>query len=346
MKKNKKQNFINNKTIFITGGTGSFGTGFIDYLLENFNPKKIIIFSRDEYKQHLLKKKYDTHKKKRVLRFFIGDVRDKERLVFATKQVDVLFHAAALKQVDTAEYNPSEFIKTNILGAENIIFSALQNKVKKIIALSTDKASSPINLYGATKLVSDKLFVSANDFRGLSNSEFSVLRYGNVMASRGSIIPYLLELKKLNKSPEITDKRMTRFSLTLLDGYRFVLKTLNSMVGGEIFVPRVSSYRLLDVFKSMDFKKKIIFTGIRPGEKMHEELISPFESENTFMFNNFYVIRPNSKTSLWSEKKFKKKNNLNNLVYCPPGFSYRSDTNSSFLSINQIKNFINQIDKS
>ena len=166
------------------------------------------------------------------------------------------------------------------------------------------------------------------------------------MASRGSIIPYLLELKKLNKSPEITDKRMTRFSLTLLDGYRFVLKTLNSMVGGEIFVPRVSSYRLLDVFKSMDFKKKIIFTGIRPGEKMHEELISPFESENTFMFNNFYVIRPNSKTSLWSEKKFKKKNNLNNLVYCPPGFSYRSDTNSSFLSINQIKNFINQIDKS
>lgn len=329
---------INNKTILITGGTGSFGNAFVKKITEKYTPKKIIIFSRDELKQSEMKKKIKNSLQKKF-RFFIGDVRDKERVNVALKNVDIVIHAAALKQVDAAEYNPLEAIKTNVAGAENIISSSIINNVSHIVALSTDKACSPINLYGATKLASDKLFISANNMKGKSDCKFSVLRYGNVMGSRGSVIPYFLNLKKLNKPLTVTDSSMTRFSLTLEEGVGFAVQTLKMMIGGEMFVPKIPSYKILDLVKALNVKKyKLI--GLRPGEKTHEDLISISDAPYTFETKSFYIIRPNQLIAPWSEKKFKSYNNIKNIKYCPKDFSYTSQNNKHFLNPSEINELI------
>ena len=330
---------LNNKTILITGGTGSFGKEFIKQTLKKFKPKKLIIFSRDELKQYELKKKFsDTQLK--ILRFFIGDVRDKERVSQALNKVDVVIHAAALKQVDTAEYNPIETIKTNIGGAENIIIGSLKNKVKKVLALSTDKASSPINLYGATKLASDKLFINANNIAGDARTSFSVLRYGNVMSSRGSVIPYFQKLSSEKKVFPITDKLMTRFSLTLEESVKFSLSALTKMIGGEIFVPKVSSYKILDLVKAINSSAKIKVIGRRPGEKLHEELISNVDALYTIDLNEFYIISPYQNMTRWKKEDFMKFNKLKKLKFCKKDFSYTSNNNKSFLSINSLKKIL------
>ena len=329
---------INNKTILITGGTGSFGTAFVKKITESYKPKKIIIFSRDELKQSVMKKSIKDSMQKR-LRFFIGDVRDKERVNVALKDVDTVIHAAALKQVDAAEYNPLEAIKTNVMGAENIISSCLLNNVSHIVALSTDKACSPINLYGATKLASDKLFISANNIKGSTNCKFAVLRYGNVMGSRGSVIPHFINLNKLNKPLTVTDTTMTRFSLTLEEGINFAIKTLKMMTGGEMFVPKIPSYKILDLVKALSNRKfKVI--GLRPGEKTHEDLISVSDAPYTFETKNFYIIRPNQLVAPWNEQKFKRHNKLKSIKYCPKKFSYSSQNNGFFLKPAEIKNLI------
>ena len=330
---------LNNKTILITGGTGSFGKEFIKQTLKKFKPKKLIIFSRDELKQYELKKKF-TDSQLKILRFFIGDVRDKERVSQALNKVDVVIHAAALKQVDTAEYNPIETIKTNIGGAENIILGSLKNKVKKVLALSTDKASSPINLYGATKLASDKLFINANNIAGDAKTSFSVLRYGNVMSSRGSVIPYFQKLSSEKKVFPITDKLMTRFSLTLEESVKFSLSALNKMIGGEIFVPKVSSYKILDLAKAINSSAKIKVIGRRPGEKLHEELISNVDAPYTIDLNEFYIISPHQNMTRWKKENFMKFNKLKKLKFCKKDFSYTSNNNKSFLSINNLKKIL------
>ena len=330
---------LNNKTILVTGGTGSFGKEFIKQTLKKFKPKKLIIFSRDELKQYELKKKF-TDKQLKILRFFIGDVRDKERVSQALNKVDVVIHAAALKQVDTAEYNPIETIRTNIGGAENIILGSLKNKVKKVLALSTDKASSPINLYGATKLASDKLFINANNIAGDAKTAFSILRYGNVMSSRGSVIPYFQKLSSEKKVFPITDKLMTRFSLTLEESVKFSLSALNKMIGGEIFVPKVSSYKILDLVKAIDHSAKIKVIGRRPGEKLHEELISNVDSLYTIDLNEFYIISPYQNMTRWKKEDFMKFNKLKKLKFCKKDFSYTSNNNKNFLSINNLKKIL------
>ena len=333
---------INNKTIFISGGTGSFGHQFIDQVVNNYKPKKLIVFSRDELKQSEMKKKFSDNQLKNM-RFFIGDIRDKERVSQALREVDIVIHAAALKQVDTAEYNPLETIKTNIGGAENLIIASLQNNVEKVLALSTDKASSPINLYGATKLASDKLFINANNIAGGRRTIFSVLRYGNVMSSRGSVIPLFQKLCSEKKPIPITDKSMTRFSLTLKDSVIFSFLTLKQMIGGEIFVPKLSSYRILDLHKAICPNSKIKLVGKRPGEKMHEELVSNIDSLNTIDTKNFYIITPHQTISTWNEKKFIKHNKLRKIKYCNKNFSYRSDNNQSFLSVKTLRKIISKL---
>ena len=337
---------LKNKTILITGGTGSFGKEFIKQTLKNYKPKKIIIFSRDELKQYELKKTF-SEKQLKILRFFIGDVRDKERVSQALNKVDIVIHAAALKQVDTAEYNPLETIKTNIGGAENIILSCFENKVKKVLALSTDKASSPINLYGATKLASDKLFINANNIAGDAKTSFSVLRYGNVMSSRGSVIPYFQKLSNEKKVFPITDKLMTRFSLTLEESVKFSLSALTKMIGGEIFVPKVSSYKILDLVKAINSSAKIKVIGRRPGEKLHEELISNVDALYTIDLNEFYIISPYQNMTSpyqnmtrWKKEDFMKFNKLKKLKFCKKDFSYTSNNNKSFLSINNLKKIL------
>ena len=328
---------LNNKNLLITGGTGSFGSAFIEKVSKIYKPKKIIIFSRDELKQSEMQKKIKKSEIKKF-RFFIGDVRDKERVHTALKEVDVVIHAAALKQVDAAEYNPLEAVKTNIIGAENIISASISNNVEKIIALSTDKACSPINLYGATKLVSDKLFISANNVKGKTKCKFSVLRYGNVMGSRGSVIPLFLQQKKNNEILTITDLEMTRFSLTIDDGINFAIKTLGMMTGGEIFVPKIPSYKMVDLITAIGTKYKII--GMRPGEKKHEDLISVSDAFQALETEKFYIISPNSKVAPWEKNKFMKHNKLKKLNYVKKGFSYSSSNNKNFLSAGQIKNLI------
>ena len=324
------KNFFKNKSLLLTGGTGSFGTAFVNYLLKNKAPlKKLIIFSRDELKQFEMSKIYNENKYSCV-RYFIGDVRDKERLKMAFRDVDIVVHAAALKQVPTAEYNPIEYIKTNIIGAQNIIEASLDANIQKVIALSTDKASSPINLYGATKLCSDKLFVSANNIKGSRNLMFSVIRYGNVMGSRGSVLHNFIE-QKSNKLFEITDVKMTRFNITIKEAINFVIERLSSMKGGEIFVPKIPSFRIIDLAKAVSEKCKIRITGIRPGEKLHEEMISTFDSVNTVDLGNYYAIL-SSRVSNKYYKNFLKKE-----------FSYRSDTNSHFLKIEDLKKIIKNL---
>ena len=328
---------LNNKNLLITGGTGSFGSAFIEKISKIYKPKKIVIFSRDELKQSEMQKKIKQSEIKKF-RFFIGDVRDKERVHSALKEIDVVIHAAALKQVDAAEYNPLEAVKTNIIGAENIISASISNNVEKIIALSTDKACSPINLYGATKLVSDKLFISANNVKGKTKCKFSVLRYGNVMGSRGSVIPLFLQQKKNNEILTITDLEMTRFSLTIDDGINFAIKTLGMMTGGEIFVPKIPSYKMVDLINAIGSKYKII--GMRPGEKKHEDLISVSDALQALETEKFYIISPNSKVAPWEKNKFMKHNKLKKLNYVTKGFSYSSSNNKIFLSATQIKSLI------
>ena len=275
---------INNKVILVTGGTGSFGSVFVEYLLKNYNPKKILIFSRDEQKQFLMEKKLFKYKKK--LRFLIGDVRDLNRVEFATKNVDLVIHAAAMKHVLIAEYNPFEVVKTNIIGAQNVIDACLKNNVKKIVALSTDKASSPVNIYGASKLTSDKLFIAANNYAGKNKNIFSVVRYGNVLGSKGSILPLFLKGAKKNLIT-ITDRRMTRFNITLNESVNLVIRAINTMVGGEIYVPKIPSFKVTDLAKAISSVSKIKIIGIKPGEKIHEELISIHESKNTIEFKAY-----------------------------------------------------------
>lgn len=316
-------NKMKSKTILVTGGTGSFGNKFVSMSLKKF--KKIIIFSRDELKQYKMEKKFDL-KKNQNLRFFLGDIRDKDRLRFAFRDVDIVLHAAALKQVPRAEYNPIEYIKTNVLGAQNIIEASLETKVSKVIALSTDKAVSPINLYGATKLCSDKLFLAANNIKGSSNKIFSVLRYGNVTMSRGSVIPFFLK----NKSDiyPVTDSKMTRFCITLEESVNAAHFVINNAEGGEVFVPKVPSYKILDLVKAINKNAKIKITGVRPGEKLFEELISSNDSNSVFDSGEFYIVKSNI-------KKINK-----NYKEMPKIFSYTSDKNPYFYSINQLKKII------
>ena len=329
---------FNNKTILITGGTGSFGKKFTEVILKKYKVKKIIIYSRDEFKQFNLKNLNLYKKNLKRIRFFVGDVRDKERLVTATKNVDYVIHAAALKQVETSEYNPEEFIKTNIIGAMNVAQASVENKVKKVIALSTDKAVSPVNLYGATKLCADKLIIASNDYYGGEKTQFSVVRYGNVLASRGSVVPFFKSINK-NKVFPITDKKMTRFNIVLEDAIQFVLHSLRIMQGREIFVPKIKSYRILDVLNAIVSKPKIKEIGIRRGEKISEEMISSSDSVSTSEFKNFFIIFP---LDYFKSKKCRKFIKKQKGKIVKSGFSYNSSKNK-FLSINEIKKLINKI---
>ena len=325
--------YLKNKNLFISGGTGSFGKKMISYILKTTDVKKIIIYSRDELKQYQLKKIYNSKK----IRFFLGDVRDKERLNFAMKDADIVIHAAALKHVDMAEYNPFEYIKTNVIGAENIISCALNNKVEKVIALSTDKASSPVNLYGATKLLSDKLFVAANNYKGKNKIKFSVVRYGNVMGSRGSVVPLFLR-QKSEKFFTVTDSSMTRFNITLKEGVEFVLFAIKDMLGGEIYIPKLKSYYLKDLIKAVSNKSLIKYIGMRPGEKKHEEMISINDAFNTVEFKNHYVIVPNSENYYLRINEYLKiKKNAKKVKN---DFSYNSSSNSKFLTVKELEKII------
>jgi UDP-N-acetylglucosamine 4,6-dehydratase (inverting) len=320
-----------NKSIFISGGTGTFGKAFVNHVVNNYKKvKKLIIFSRDEYKQYEMNKIFPQHKYP-FLRYFLGDIRDYSRLSFALREVDIVVHAAALKQVPAAEYDPFEFIKTNILGAQNIIEASLNNKVKKVIALSTDKAVAPINLYGATKLCSDKIFLAANNIAGKLPITFSIVRYGNVINSRGSVIPYFLDLKKNKKILPLTDVNMTRFHITLDQAVNAVSWALRFCVGGEVIISKIPSIRILDIIKALGADYKLV--GIRPGEKIHEELIQQSESYNTLEIKNYFIITNKIKKNInYYKKKFSAK-------FVSPNFSYNSLENN-FLSIKQIKDIL------
>ncbi|MDP6903539.1 MAG: UDP-N-acetylglucosamine 4,6-dehydratase (inverting) [Verrucomicrobiota bacterium] len=322
---------LNDKTILITGGTGSFGKCFIRTVLELYQPKKLIVYSRDELKQFEMQQIWPADGK---MRYFIGDVRDLPRLKMAMSNVDIVMHAAALKQVPAAEYNPFEAVKTNIIGGQNVIDAAMAQGVEKVIALSTDKAAAPINLYGATKLCSDKLFIAANNYSGALDISFSVVRYGNVMGSRGSVIPFFYKKKENGELP-ITDNRMTRFSITLQEGVDFVLGCLDKMWGGELFVPKIPSYRIVDVAEAIAPEAKRIITGIRPGEKLHEEMITSTDSLNTIEFKDYYVILPS--TPLWDKNKFIQESNQSKGTTCDLGFAYTSENNEKFLSVDELR---------
>ncbi len=326
---------FNNKSILITGGTGSFGKNFTRLVLQKYKPKKVIIYSRDEQKQFEMFQEFKRFEKS--LRYFIGDVRDQQRLKLAMNGVDYVVHAAAMKHVPAAEYNPQECIKTNVLGAENVINASIDCEVKKVIALSTDKAANPINLYGATKLAADKLFISANNLVGKGITKFSVVRYGNVIGSRGSVLPFFLNLiKKKQKFLPITDKRMTRFWISLDEGVNFVFQSFKMMSGGEIFVPKIPSIKIIDLAKALSSKIKIKIIGIRPGEKIHELLSVQDESRNTYELKNFYFILPSTLTEKKRGsylKKFRAKKVVEN-------FEYSSGSNKVFLSIAQIRKII------
>ncbi len=347
---NKK--FFNNKTVFITGGTGSFGQALVETILKNSTPKKIIIFSRDELKQYEMQnstkfsKLFKSVKYKNTVRFFIGDIRDKERLMMAMdSKVDFVIHAAALKQVTTAEYNPFEVVKTNVIGSQNVIEASMAHGVKKVIALSTDKAAAPINLYGATKLTSDKLFISANNYKGSKDIKFSVVRYGNVMGSRGSVMPFFIKNKDQKTLP-ITHLEMTRFNITLKEGVEFVISSLEKMWGGELFVPKISSYRITDVVKAISPKAKIKIIGVRPGEKIHEEMITSADANNSVEFRSYYAILPNSDQIKWDKNDFIKNSSIEKGKLCKKNFNYNSRDNKKFLTIDEIKELISNNYKS
>lgn len=326
---------FNGKSILITGGTGSFGKKFIETLLQRYQPKRIVVFSRDELKQFEMQQYYNQP----CMRYFIGDVRDKDRLIQSMRGIDYVVHAAALKQVPAAEYNPMECIKTNIQGAQNVIDAALASDVEKVIALSTDKAANPINLYGATKLVSDKLFVAANNIAGNYATRFSVVRYGNVVGSRGSVIPFFKKIVAAGTEYlPITDPRMTRFWITLDEGVNFVIKNFSRMLGGEIFVPKIPSAKITELATAIapDLPQKVI--GIRPGEKLHEIMCPADDSHLTIMFKDHYVIKPAIQFLQpidYIENKMGEKGILVN-----QGFEYNSGTNPDFLSLSQLQELI------
>lgn len=331
---------LNSKSILVTGGTGSFGKKFIKTILDQYpSVRRIVVYSRDELKQFEMEQQFPTSVYPQI-RFFIGDVRDRDRLRRAMEDIDIVIHAAALKQVPAAEYNPFEAVKTNIIGAQNVIENSIDMGVKKVVALSTDKAAAPINLYGATKLCSDKLFVSANNFKGKHDISFSVVRYGNVMGSRGSVIPFFLKKRSEGVIP-ITDPRMTRFNITLEEGVNLVFHALTHMWGGEIFVPKIPSYKIMDLAEALapECEKKII--GIRPGEKLHEEMITQTDAINSIEFSDYFVILPSMK--LWDVDKFA---NAFGGKKCPIDFSYSSGSNTEWLSVEQIRNLMRKyIDK-
>lgn len=321
---------FNDKTILVTGGTGSFGNTFVPMTLEKYNPKKIIIFSRDEMKQWDMAKKFEGDSR---IRFFIGDVRDKERLYRALDGVDYVVHAAATKIVPTAEYNPFECVKTNINGAMNLIDACIDKGVKGVVALSTDKASSPINLYGATKLASDKLFVSGNSYSGEHGTKFSVVRYGNVMGSRGSVIPFFMSIKDKGVLP-ITDERMTRFMISLEEGVELVWHAFQDMEGGEIYVKKIPSMKVVDLARVVapDAKQEVI--GIRPGEKLHEQMISAEDSYYTYEYDEHFKILPSIHQWALCPKRIKDGKPV------PEGFVYSSDNNSEWMSDADLKSWI------
>ncbi len=321
------------KIVLITGGTGSFGRKFVDVMLKEYKPKKLIIFSRDELKQHEMRMAgYDQSN----LRYFIGDVRDVDRLRLAMHGVDIVVHAAALKQVPACEYNPIEAIMTNIIGARNIIEAALDAEVEKVIALSTDKAVNPINLYGATKLCADKLFVQSNAYSGVRCTRFACVRYGNVVGSRGSVIPLFLKQRR-NGKITITDPRMTRFWITLEQGVRFVIRCIEQMHGGEIFVPKIPSMSIMDLAQAIAPDCEVEYIGIRPGEKIHEVLISEDEARHTLELEDMFIIQPLH--PWWSIENWAQARPL------PEGFKYSSDTNTRWLSVEELRNLIEELTK-
>ena len=324
---------LNGKSVLVTGGTGSFGRRFAEIVLERYKPQKLIVFSRDELKQfemhaHIGEDRYPN------IRYFIGDVRDRDRLYRAFDGVDVVIHAAALKQVPAAEYNPIEAVKTNVLGAANVIDAAIDRGVEKVIALSTDKATSPINLYGATKLCSDKLFVAANSYSGMHATRFSVVRYGNVVGSRGSVIPFFLKKRSTGKLP-ITDPRMTRFWITLDQGVEFVLACLGRMTGGEIFVPKIPSMKLTDLARVIGPNCEMEIIGKRPGEKTHELMVGEDDAHNTLEYEDYYAILPPLRS--WNKDHYAEKNGGRP---CPEGFRYSSETNTRWLTVSELQQMI------
>lgn len=325
---------LKGKSILVTGGTGSFGKKFTEFILTKYPEiERLVIYSRDELKQYEMAQQFPESRYPN-LRFFVGDVRDKDRLFRGMEDIDIVVHAAALKQVPTCEYNPFEAIKTNVIGAQNVIESAIDRGVKQVVALSTDKAAAPINLYGATKLCSDKLFVAANNFKGKKDIKFSVVRYGNVMGSRGSVIPFFMERRKDGVLP-ITDERMTRFNITLEDGVQLVLFALENMWGGEIFVPKIPSYKILELADAIAPECRKETVGIRPGEKLHEEMITCDDALNTVEFEKYFVILPSIR--LWDIAAFIKEFNG---IQCSDGFCYNSGTNREFIHREQIRELI------
>lgn len=323
---------LNNSTILITGGTGSFGHTFVPMTLAKYNPRKLIIYSRDEMKQWEMAKLFGNDER---VRFFIGDVRDRERLYRALDGVDYVVHAAATKIVPTAEYNPFECVKTNILGAMNLIDACIDKRVKRVIALSTDKASSPANLYGATKLASDKLFVAGNSYAGGHETRFAVVRYGNVMGSRGSVIPFFLSIKDSGELP-VTDARMTRFMITLEQGVELVWHAFEDAQGGEIYVKKIPSMKVTDVAHAIAPAANLKIVGIRPGEKLHEQMISPEDSYHTFEYPDHFKILPAIHN--WSSDC----NRIKNGVKVPEGFEYSSDTNTDWMSVETLQDWIDE----
>ena len=317
---------LERSSILVTGGTGSFGKAFLRYVLDNEDPRRVVVFSRDELKQHEVRRQFDDDPR---LRWFIGDIRDRQRLERAMHGVDYVVHAAALKQVDTAEYNPFEYVQTNVNGSQNVVEAAIDQGVKKVVALSTDKASSPINLYGATKLCSDRMFVSANHYAAHHPTRFAVVRYGNVMGSRGSVIPVFRDLAARGQSLPITDKRMTRFWITLPQAVQFVVDSFDLMAGGELYIPRIPSMKVIDLAEAVAPGSATHEIGIRPGEKLHEEMIAPDDSRRTLRVGDRYVIMPY--VAGWG--------------YEPPaegkpvedGWAYRSDSNDLWLSVEELR---------
>lgn len=325
---------LNNKSVLITGGTGSFGKMFTKLILERFpDVKRLVILSRDEQKHYQMGLEYPESKYP-AMRYFIGDVREESRLISAFEGIDIVIHAAAMKHVHLAEYNPMECVKTNILGAENVINAALKSGVKKVVALSTDKAAAPINLYGATKLASDKLFIAANNIRGKRDIVFSVVRYGNVMGSNGSVMPFFLKKKKEGVLP-ITDKRMTRFNISLEDGCELVFNAIENAWGGEIFVPKIPSYKIIDVATAIGPECKQLEVGIRPGEKLHEEMITISDSLNTLDMGNYYVILPQQ--PIFDLKKYVGHFNATKVQ---EGFSYDSGNNTQWETVETLRDLI------
>ncbi|MDO6558183.1 UDP-N-acetylglucosamine 4,6-dehydratase (inverting) [Paraglaciecola chathamensis] len=324
---------FNNKSILITGGTGSFGKRFVSFLLKHYQPQKLIIYSRDELKQFEMQQVFDAP----CMRYFIGDVRDKDRMISAMRDVDFVVHAAALKQVPAAEYNPNECIKTNINGAQNVIDAAIATNVSRVIALSTDKAANPVNLYGATKLASDKLFVAANNISGAKGPRFSVVRYGNVVGSRGSVVPFYRSLLEQGKtSLPVTHAEMTRFWITLDEGVEFVVRNFQRMQGGEIFVPKIPSVSILDLVESMSGTRDHDLVGIRPGEKLHEVMVPEEMAHHSLEFDDHYVITP---AILFFEKNINYKRNKLGEIGRPveDKFEYHSGTNHHFLSVEELR---------